>query len=207
MTERRLFWYAQVLGIYHANIIDLRDGLNALPKRMEFLFVRWFGHDPEWLAGWAHRRLEQVGFVPDTDSEAFGFVNPEDVVRACHLIPAFAEGRTTRLLGWSKIARPSGESDDWERYYVNRFADRDMLMRYLGGGVGHRSMYRDGQVPPPLPVGRLSETEDEVTTSMSSMSSNAWEEGDPQEPDTSGSDRDTDIDFNEPGDEPVDEEP
>ncbi|CDO77698.1 hypothetical protein BN946_scf184969.g49 [Trametes cinnabarina] len=204
-TERCLFWYAQVLGIYHANIINLRDGVNVLPKRMEFLFVRWFGHDPEWSAGWAHRRLEQVGFVPETDSEAFGFVNPEDVVRACHLIPAFAEGRTTRLLGWSKIARPSGESDDWERYYVNRFADRDMLMRYLGGGVGHRSMYQDGQVPPPLPVGRLSETEDEIMTSMPSISSNAWEEGDAQEPDTSGSDRDTDIDSDEPGDEPVDE--
>ncbi|KAI0822395.1 hypothetical protein BC628DRAFT_1417774 [Trametes gibbosa] len=27
--------------------------------------------------------------------------------------------------------------DDWERYYVNRFVDRDMLLRYLGGAVGH----------------------------------------------------------------------
>ncbi|CDO75307.1 hypothetical protein BN946_scf184654.g15 [Trametes cinnabarina] len=119
-AECRIFWYAKVLGIYHANVSDLREGVNALPKRMEFLFVRWLGHDSEWSAGWTHRRSEQVGFVPDTNSEAFGFINPQDVIRACHLIPAFAEGRTTKLLGWSKIARPSGESDDWERYYVNR---------------------------------------------------------------------------------------
>ncbi|KAG9074708.1 hypothetical protein FRC06_010513, partial [Ceratobasidium sp. 370] len=26
---------------------------------------------------------------------------------------------------------------DWEYHAVNRFVDRDMLMRYLGGGVGH----------------------------------------------------------------------
>ncbi|KAI0647705.1 hypothetical protein C8Q79DRAFT_999321 [Trametes meyenii] len=112
-----MFWYAQVLGIYHANVVDRQpreDGsLEAAPQRMEFLFV---------------------GFVPDTDPDAFGFVDPSDIVRACHLIPAFAEGRTSRLLGYSKIARPSGESDDWERFYVNRFVDRDMVMRYLGGG-------------------------------------------------------------------------
>ncbi|KAF9642248.1 hypothetical protein BDM02DRAFT_3193612 [Thelephora ganbajun] len=27
--------------------------------------------------------------------------------------------------------------DDWNYYYVNIFVDRDMFMRYWGGGVGH----------------------------------------------------------------------
>ncbi|CDO78069.1 hypothetical protein BN946_scf184708.g3 [Trametes cinnabarina] len=119
-TTGRLFWYARVLGIYHANIVDLRNGPLAIPRRMEFLFVRWFGRDPEWKAGWTVRRLDQIGFVPESDPDAFGFVNPGDVIRACHLIPAFAKGRTNLLLGKSKIARPSGACDDWERFYVNR---------------------------------------------------------------------------------------
>ncbi|KAI0642489.1 hypothetical protein C8Q79DRAFT_876754, partial [Trametes meyenii] len=140
-APQHIFWYAQVLRIYHANVIDLQvdNSLVATPHRMEFLFVRWFGYNHEWQAGWTHRRLDQIGFVPDTDPDAFGFVDPGDVICACHLIPAFAEGQTSRLLGYSKIARPSGESDDWERFYVNRFVDRDMLMCYLGGGVGHRA--------------------------------------------------------------------
>ncbi|KAI0645610.1 hypothetical protein C8Q79DRAFT_965394 [Trametes meyenii] len=132
------FWYARVLGIYHANVRDLLHGPMAAPRRMEFCFVRWFGRDVDWEAGWANRRLEQVGFVPDTDPDAFGFIDPEDIIRGCHLIPAFAEGRTKELLGRSRLARPQGESEDWERYYVNRFADRDMLMRYVGGGIGHQ---------------------------------------------------------------------
>ncbi|CDO76813.1 hypothetical protein BN946_scf185033.g10 [Trametes cinnabarina] len=196
-TERHMFWYARVLGIYHANVVDLRQGVNALPKRMEFLFVRWFGHDPEWSAGWAHRRLEQVGFVPDTDPDAFGFVDPNDVIRACHLIPAFAEGQTNSLLGWSKVARRSGDTADWERYYVNRFADRDMLMRYLGGGIGHRSMYRDARVPSPIPVGPLTESEDDNATVSSQTPSNPGEDGNAHDEETPDSDRDTDRDLEE----------
>ncbi|KAG8695177.1 hypothetical protein FRC08_007994 [Ceratobasidium sp. 394] len=29
------------------------------------------------------------------------------------------------------------EEGDWNYYYVNRFVNRDMLMCYIGGGVGH----------------------------------------------------------------------
>ncbi|KAI0666517.1 hypothetical protein C8Q78DRAFT_984030 [Trametes maxima] len=164
-SERHLFWYAQVLGIYHANVVDLQDGGPlATPHRMDFLFVRWFGYDSEWRASWSHRRLDQIGFVPDTDPDAFGFVDPNDVIRACHLIPAFAEGRTSRLLGFSNIARPSGESDDWERFYVNRFVDRDMLMRYLGGGVGHRTLAVQLST---ASLGLLVETEDDLGIAVS----------------------------------------
>ncbi|KAF7794670.1 hypothetical protein EIP86_005808 [Pleurotus ostreatoroseus] len=30
------------------------------------------------------------------------------------------------------------EHTDWRFYYVGIFVDRDMLMRYLGGGIGHK---------------------------------------------------------------------
>ncbi|KAI8973085.1 hypothetical protein BD414DRAFT_425210 [Trametes punicea] len=137
--EPILYWYAKVLGIYHVNVIDITE--HALqPRRMEFLHVRWFGRDPEWQSGWAVKRLERIGFVPQTDDDAFGFLDPADVIRGCHLIPAFAEGHTSCLLGASLLARSISDGhQDWERYYVNRFVDRDMFMRYLGGAVGHGS--------------------------------------------------------------------
>ncbi|KAG8729610.1 hypothetical protein FRC10_003580 [Ceratobasidium sp. 414] len=37
----------------------------------------------------------------------------------------------------SSIAYNNTDFGDWKGYYVNWFVDRDMLMRYVGGGVGH----------------------------------------------------------------------
>jgi len=109
------YWYARVLGIYHANIFY---GQARKPERVDFLFVRWFGQDVEWNSGPANLRLGRVGFVPSGDIDAFGFLDPTLVIRACHLIPAFALGRNLRLLGRS-TARDSLVGD-WENYYVNR---------------------------------------------------------------------------------------
>lgn len=115
------FWYARVLGIYHADVIDNHPGQAGRAKRLEFLFVRWFGTEEGWDSGWDSCRLDRVGFVPDSDPDAFGFLDPQDVVRGCHLIPAFTEGRTTTLLrSPSRLARNKREDDDWERFYVNR---------------------------------------------------------------------------------------
>ncbi|KAL0562549.1 hypothetical protein V5O48_019538, partial [Marasmius crinis-equi] len=48
-------------------------------------------------------------------------------------------GRTSMLLDTAvpTAARHPGEVDDWTNYYVDIFVDRDMFMRYLGGGIGH----------------------------------------------------------------------
>jgi len=105
---------------------------------MEFLWVRWFGIDPEHRYGHRAARLPKIGFVPDSDPVAFGFLDPLLVLRGCHLIPAFNDGRTSDLLMAScTAARPPHEDDDWAAFYVNIFADRDMFMRHTGGGVGH----------------------------------------------------------------------
>ena len=88
---------------------------------MNFLWVRLLDYDEESPGGWDDCRLDRVGFVPDTDPDAFGFLDPLDVIRGCHLIPAFIEGHTTTLLrGPSLLARPIGIDEDWERFYVNR---------------------------------------------------------------------------------------
>jgi hypothetical protein len=113
------FWYARVIGIYHANVFFGPD-FNAQPERVEFFFVRWFGRDPEWQGGPGTCQLDRIGWVPENDpSGAFGFLDPARVIRACHLIPAFCYGKTTRLLSASQ-ARDSS-AGDWVNYYVSRY--------------------------------------------------------------------------------------
>ena len=77
-------------------------------QRMDVLFVRWFGLDS--IGGWRAQRMHSLGFLPDTDAlgPAFGFLDPNEVIRMVHLIPDFVSGRT-----------------------------HDLFMRYRGGGVGH----------------------------------------------------------------------
>lgn len=119
-TDTHPFWYARVLGVFHANILHVGSPLPKL-QRMEFLWVRWFGRDMSVHGGPTTRRLHRVGFVPATDPSAFGFLDPSQVVRGSHLIPAYAHGRTSDLLRGPSLARPEGEPNDWEYYYVNQY--------------------------------------------------------------------------------------
>jgi len=116
------YWYAQVLGIFHASVFDTNaDSTARSPRRMEFLWVRWLGVDPDHRSGSRQARLPKMGFIPHDDSDAFGFLNPSDVIRGCHLIPAFADGKTTSLMPYQgeTLARDPGEFEDWSFFYVN----------------------------------------------------------------------------------------
>jgi hypothetical protein len=116
------YWYARVISIFHAMVVH--KGLKSKSqevKKMDFLFVRWFGLDDSQKArgGWKARRLHQIGFVEG--DEAFGFIDPADVIRSVHLIPRFSDGRTKELLGHS-FSRPAHDKDeDWVRYFVNMY--------------------------------------------------------------------------------------
>ncbi|KDQ51528.1 hypothetical protein JAAARDRAFT_199000 [Jaapia argillacea MUCL 33604] len=154
------FWYARVIGIYHVNVVELDDsGVIPPVRRVDFLHVRWFGRDLDWWSGWKAKRLDRIGFIPESDEDAFGFLDPADVIRGCHLIPAYAEGRTRMLLRYSLISQ-GDEQDDWERFYVNRFVDRDMIMQYIGRGVGHLGAQLVAS-PPPLALAFPEEVEGE----------------------------------------------
>ena len=114
------YWYAHIVGIFHAMVVHTGPkSMSRELKKMEFLFVRWYGLDTKYSerGGWKAKKLHQIGFVEG--EEAFGFVDPTDVIRAVHVIPRFSEGRTKGLLGPS-IARSVLEKDeDWVRYYIN----------------------------------------------------------------------------------------
>jgi len=115
------YWYARVLGIYHANIRHIGPNSKSLePRQLNFLFVRWFGRDSDPQPGWKAKRLTRLGFVPGNDGSAFGFLDPSQVIRGVHLIPAFHWGQvTTKYLPRSPIARGSDNPDeDWQLYYI-----------------------------------------------------------------------------------------
>ncbi|KII95409.1 hypothetical protein PLICRDRAFT_48393 [Plicaturopsis crispa FD-325 SS-3] len=187
------YWYARVLGVFHADV--LHTGAAARTRtvqRVEFLWVRWYGAVPGYRASMKSARLPKIGFIPDTEPDAFGFLDPSEVIRGCHLIPGFADGRTTELLKClGSVARPVGEEDDWSTYYVNIWADRDMFMRFIGGGVGHcKLLPLNADVPAPR------ENSDTHVDSATKDGSG----GDDDDDDVDADDLDMDFDNSAPGD-------
>ncbi|KAF9056750.1 hypothetical protein BDP27DRAFT_1242376 [Rhodocollybia butyracea] len=143
------YWYAQVIGLFHADVVhyDAKTGCIRSRKQMEFLWVRWLGTEPGYCDGSKTAKLPKVGFVPEDDDFAFGFLDPTQVIRGCHLIPDFCGGKTNTLLQTPgpTAARKPGQDSDWLNFYVMIFVDCDMFMRYHGGGIGHVDIAPENQ--------------------------------------------------------------
>ncbi|KAI5993853.1 hypothetical protein EDD15DRAFT_2262737 [Pisolithus albus] len=136
-TDAHPFWYAQLIRAWVFCIY-----YEGEEHDMDVVWVRWLGVEPRYQWGIGKARLPKVGFILDSESGAFGFVDPALVIRACHLIPVFTEGRTDSLLRRGpSLACPNDEVDDWASYYVNIFADRDLFVRFSHVGVGHEAQY------------------------------------------------------------------
>ncbi|KAJ2932983.1 hypothetical protein H1R20_g4136, partial [Candolleomyces eurysporus] len=209
------FSYGRVLGIFHANVAFFGEGtLDRRPRRFDFLWIRWFkelgGQEP-----WSACQLDRVAFPPLKNLGSVDFLDPRDVLRACHIIPRFSTGlvhspSTPKDLSKSgknltgkatstknptnaekqstggkptskgKGKRPARakqlqfpavhtkaplsplakDDADWKEYYINRFVDRDMIMRYHWGlGVGHRYSHTDAPIE--NPYGGAVSTEDD----------------------------------------------
>ncbi|KAJ3755244.1 hypothetical protein EV360DRAFT_86085 [Lentinula raphanica] len=136
------YWFARIIGIYHVNIVYSGQQQKFLaPQKLDFLHVRWFGLAREQDEYGIHaKRMPSLGFIDAQDPEAFGFVDPSNIIRACHVIPAFAYEKTSQFLPGSSLARQGSDKiQDYFRYYVNMWVDRDMFMRFRGGGVGHKA--------------------------------------------------------------------
>ncbi|KAJ7660161.1 hypothetical protein DFH06DRAFT_1472251 [Mycena polygramma] len=150
------YWYGRIISIFHAQIRHVGPrSQSTRPQRMEFLWVRWFGRDLQRPGGWKYKRPHRIGFLDATepDSGAFSFLDPAEVIRAVHLIPAFHYGRTRELLPGPSVARmiDAENDEDYVYYYVNSFVDRDAFMRYSGDAVGHRAG-RKAASAGPVPV-------------------------------------------------------
>lgn len=109
------YLYARVLGIYHANVIYTGPGMvDYTPRRMDFLWVRWYEHRE----GETPNRLDRLHFPPINSEGSFGFIDPVDVMRSCHIIPRFSKGRRhPGGIGFSRLAQ---DSQEWVEYNVGR---------------------------------------------------------------------------------------
>lgn len=159
------YLYARVIGIFHVNAY-LANRDDSEPSALHVLWVRWYTYDERLAWGFKSCRLPRVKFAPLED-EPFGFIAPDQVLRAVHLLPAFAHGASDAALpGPSLVRGPDEDDEDYNFYYVGMcvlrmlpvptvpctdsfcsFVDRDMFMRYLGGGIGHRPLHVDSVMP------------------------------------------------------------
>ena len=120
------FWYARVLGVYHVNVVYTGPGmLDCESPRIDFLWVRWLCYIRD-SGSWDDGGLDRLRFPALADSDSFGFVDPNDVLRGCHIIPCFAEGKLHR--DGSGLSRCASDAQDWRSYYVNRCVAYFMLI-------------------------------------------------------------------------------
>jgi hypothetical protein len=123
--ERHPYWYARLIRIFHVDIWYYgEENAPSTSKRMDVLFVRWFGRDMSFNGGFSSKRLHRIGFLTDdidSDPGCFGFIDPDLVIRGVHLIPAYAYGRTEKYLGPSFARREEEGDDDWLYFYVNMY--------------------------------------------------------------------------------------
>jgi len=113
------FRYARVLGVFHVNVVYVGHGMvDYQPHRLEFLWVRWYENSGVTRNGWFDQKLDRIRFPPMAGQDAFGFIDPLDVLRGCHVVPAFSKGR--QHYDGRGISRCAKDSGDWVQYYVNR---------------------------------------------------------------------------------------
>ncbi|KAG1835331.1 hypothetical protein DFJ58DRAFT_719291 [Suillus subalutaceus] len=90
--EGHPYLYARVLGIYHVNTTYVGPGMVGYHShQIDFLWVRWYQYLD---IGCPSRQapLDRVYFSPTAEPDSFGFVDPDDVLRCCHIIPCFSQG-------------------------------------------------------------------------------------------------------------------
>ncbi|TFK17414.1 hypothetical protein FA15DRAFT_661464 [Coprinopsis marcescibilis] len=130
-TGLELYKYGCIIGIFSSNVMfvgTFKDSTHCYDTRLlKFLWVRWF-QPISATPGPGLEHLDNLKFYPLRSDNAFGFLDPSEVIRAVHIIPRFASGPRTapgdplKKSGWIR------EEEDWNAYYVNRFVDRDMFM-------------------------------------------------------------------------------
>lgn len=113
------FWYARVLGVYHANVIYTGTEAGKCdfqPRRIEFLWVRWYEHHNITTQS---PRLDTLSFVPLWRGDAFDFLDPSVVIRGCHIVPKFAQGKPPTD-NHTPVSSLASSADDYYAYYANR---------------------------------------------------------------------------------------
>lgn len=109
--------FVRVIGILHVNAIYTgTEVVDFRPHRFEFLWVRWYEFEPGVCAGWKTSALDRLQFPPIANEGSFGFIDPAEVLRAAHIVPAFAAGK--RYPDGKGLSVCAKDADDWKSYYL-----------------------------------------------------------------------------------------
>jgi len=116
-TDSHYFLYAQVLSAHHANVIYTGPRMwDHDAHSFDFSWVRWYEIDDPRSSGWNNSTLDLVHFPPIQKVDPFGFVDPDDVLWGCYIIPAFAKGKCREAQ--HNVSRCAKDSKDYMLYYV-----------------------------------------------------------------------------------------
>jgi len=124
--EEHPYMYGRVLDFFHVRVMN--DGPDSLfppgadvsladAPMVQMAWVRWFKLDSS--SGFSSLRYPLVSFYKSHEPDAFGFIHPDEIVRAVHLIPSFKCGQTKVYLDVPSKARPGAEIEDWVQFQVN----------------------------------------------------------------------------------------
>ncbi|KAK6987898.1 hypothetical protein R3P38DRAFT_2574131, partial [Favolaschia claudopus] len=113
----------------HADIMTLAPDSDDTPDDHPFCYARIIGvfHCDAASSG-------NIEFLPDSVPNAYGFLDPDEVIRASHLIPAFHHGPTDPV-EYTTLARKGDEFDDWRFHYVNQSSIDIRLTLLLRTGI------------------------------------------------------------------------
>ena len=112
------FIYARVLGVYHVDVIYTGLGMqNFEAHAFQILWVRWYEVVDPGSSGWDSSTLDILRFPPLHQDNSFGFVDLEDVLRGCHIFPAFDKGKRKSNVN---VSRSVKDNKDYLLYYVGR---------------------------------------------------------------------------------------
>ncbi|KAJ8088590.1 hypothetical protein PM082_013833 [Marasmius tenuissimus] len=159
------YWYARTLGIFHARVYYEGDGQL---RDITFLWVCWFTLDTRYKFGPARKRLPRIGRVDSTEPGSIGFLDPQHVMCAAHLVPAFALGKRSDLMAPTIAHWDQDEGKDWNRHYVCIFVDRNMFSRYVPGiAISHTThLLKCHEVPQEQPEGQPMDESELVNEEM-----------------------------------------
>jgi hypothetical protein len=135
-SDEHPFLYGRVLGVFHVNVIYNGPGaVDCASQRFDCLWVRWYELEVKTSRNGTQKstrprigaaeqqkspshHLDRLSFLPWEAEEAFGFIDPADVLRGCHIIPAFSAGKSFPNGGDSSSC--AHDSEDWNAYYISR---------------------------------------------------------------------------------------
>ena len=79
---------------------------------MEFLWVHWYELDTlDPLGSWGLNGLDRLRFLSMDKEDAFGFLDPNNILRAAHVIPAFKAGKCSP--DRSRLLSNAKDDKDW----------------------------------------------------------------------------------------------